>query len=130
MNTPEYNKKYYLEHKEKRKKQLKISNKINYLYNRQKHKERNEKHNYKLSPQRKLGFLIKQKYKCAICKNQFNGDTYKPNIDHNHITKKIRGLLCKNCNFLLGFAKDDPWILKMAIQYLGERKKSAPRNRG
>ena len=54
---------------------------------------------------------------CAICK------TKKPNgkgwhIDHNHISKKIRGILCHSCNSVLGFSKDNISILKTAILYL------------
>src|SRR3990167_11399678 len=47
--------------------------------------------------------LIAQGYKCAICLEPF-GDTLKTSsyrfravIDHNHVTDKIRGLLCSRC---------------------------------
>ena len=47
-------------------------------------------------------------------------------FDHDHSCcpnqkacgKCVRGLLCRHCNCLLGFAKDDPEILKAAISYL------------
>lgn len=39
-------------------------------------------------------------------------------IDHNHKTKKFRGILCTKCNALLGFVKDNFKILKSAIIYL------------
>jgi len=52
---------------------------------------------------------------CAICKTPFekNGE-----IDHNHTSGKIRGLLCHHCNIALGSFKDNPEILKNAIRYL------------
>lgn len=40
--------------------------------------------------------------KCAICRRPF-GDQRKANVDHNHKTGKVRGLLCYRCNkFLVG----------------------------
>ena len=59
--------------------------------------------------------LDQQKGKCAIC----NQEMEKPYVDHCHNTKKIRGLLCVNCNFGLGSFKDNPKLLMKAIKYLG-----------
>jgi hypothetical protein len=42
-------------------------------------------------------------------------------IDHNHTTGKVRGLLCCDCNLLLGYAKDDEKLLAKSIEYLKER---------
>ncbi len=39
-------------------------------------------------------------------------------VDHDHETGIVRGLLCKLCNSLLGYAKDDPMMLDRAIGYL------------
>lgn len=54
---------------------------------------------------------------CAICVNPFKNarDTH---VDHDHLTGKVRGLLCSRCNLILGHAKDSQIILKSAIQYL------------
>ena len=41
-------------------------------------------------------------------------------VDHNHTTGKVRGLLCSNCNTLLGKAKDNVNILQAAIDYLND----------
>lgn len=63
--------------------------------------------------------LSKQGGCCAICR------TDKPNgpgkhffVDHNHITGRVRGLLCANCNFVIGHAGDDKEVLRAAIAYL------------
>ena len=50
---------------------------------------------------------------CAIC-----GSTEKLHIDHDHVTGKIRGLLCYSCNVSLGHFRDDTMVLKRAIEYL------------
>lgn len=38
--------------------------------------------------------------------------------DHNHETGKVRGLLCYNCNFALGWIKDNPGRIQQIIDYL------------
>lgn len=39
-------------------------------------------------------------------------------VDHDHKTGKIRGLLCRDCNVALGYAKDSPQILRDMAMYL------------
>ena len=56
----------------------------------------------------------KQEYQCAICKI----NTKRPDVDHCHKTKEIRGLLCNACNRLLSAARDNTKTLKNAINYL------------
>lgn len=62
--------------------------------------------------------LRKQKFKCAICKKGMS--LYSPfiHVDHDHKTNVIRGILCRQCNYLLGNAKDSSKILKNAIKYI------------
>jgi hypothetical protein len=60
--------------------------------------------------------LLKQNSQCAICGKVNSGFTL--NVDHNHITKEIRGLLCRKCNFMIGLAGDDREILIRAAEYL------------
>lgn len=70
-----------------------------------------------------------QDYRCAICsvheKDAEQGRAKTPetalHVDHCHKTNKIRGLLCMNCNNLLGKAKDSCLTLAKAMLYLGEK---------
>jgi len=57
-----------------------------------------------------------QNNKCAIC----NIDLYKEKscIDHNHINGKVRGILCRSCNWGIGHLKDNIKIIQSAVDYL------------
>lgn len=69
-----------------------------------------------------IRFLMdKQKGCCAICGSSLANPQWSKSdmhIDHCHHTNKVRGLLCGNCNWLLGVAKEDCKILTNAISYL------------
>ena len=62
--------------------------------------------------------LRKQRFKCAICKQGMSLYSINVQIDHNHKDGQIRGILCKKCNLLLGYAKDSSKILKNALKYI------------
>ena len=68
-----------------------------------------------------LNLLGKQDNCCAICK-ETSDDLRFFHTDHDHSNGKVRGLLCKNCNTVLGHAKDNIEILEQAIQYLKRTK--------
>jgi len=55
---------------------------------------------------------------CGVHKSQLKKELF---IDHNHETGQIRGLLCSNCNFMLGNAKDNIEILQKGINYLKDK---------
>jgi hypothetical protein len=54
---------------------------------------------------------------CAICR-QGSPNERDLCIDHDHSTGEVRGLLCVLCNSGLGQFRDDPVILRAAIEYL------------
>ena len=59
-----------------------------------------------------------QEGKCEICgKHQKDLDRALC-VDHNHDTGKNRGLLCSNCNSMLGFALDKTSILINGSKYI------------
>jgi len=52
---------------------------------------------------------------CAICRTKAARIL---DIDHDHQTGEVRGLLCKDCNIGIGRFKDQPERLESAIRYL------------
>ena len=56
--------------------------------------------------------------RCEIC----NEPLIIANVDHDHKTGIVRGLLCSNCNTALGLFKDSTTNLASAIIYLEESK--------
>ena len=58
--------------------------------------------------------LKDQDNKCACCSVVMR----KPVIDHNHISGKVRGLLCSRCNTGIGQLGDTLEGLLQAVEYL------------
>lgn len=61
--------------------------------------------------------LLQQNNVCKICHSVCKTGRNLA-VDHDHISKKIRGLLCSNCNQGLGNFKDSQELLEKAILYL------------
>jgi hypothetical protein len=65
---------------------------------------------------------------CAICKKpetSIDSRSGKPKqlaLDHDHITGKIRGLLCQKHNIGLGCFDDDPVLMEDAASYVQEHR--------
>jgi len=63
--------------------------------------------------------LAEQGGLCAVCRDPIGlGGKSGARVDHDHLTGRIRGILCNRCNVALGNFRDDPKILAAAIAYL------------
>ncbi len=77
---------------------------------------------YSITYDEYMALIERQSGCCAICgnppqdKNQYG--VKRLAIDHDHATGQIRGLLCYNCNVMLGHARDSVDVLQSAIAYL------------
>ena len=78
----------------------------------------NRKRSYNFPPELFDQRFNEQGSVCAICKSTTAGGRGAFHADHDHNTKQPRGILCHNCNVALGNFKDNPEILKAAIEYL------------
>lgn len=75
---------------------------------------RNRRTRYGITQEEYDTKLKSQDGKCAVC---FSPMTV-PHVDHNHVTEKVRDLLCVNCNAVLGHAHEKISVLESAISYL------------
>jgi hypothetical protein len=73
---------------------------------------------YGLTRESYNAMLTAQNGGCAICKQVLT-----MHVDHCHSTGLVRGLLCVNCNRMLGYAKDRPELLTRAAAYLARSLK-------
>jgi len=100
-SNPGYSKRQYLKDPEKNKewkKQWRKNNpdKVKELRRKSKLKK------YNLSHDEWVELWEIQDGRCVICGKQFKTPS-DACIDHNHETKKVRGLLCRECNLGIGF---------------------------
>lgn len=77
---------------------------------------------YGLSPEEYDNMLHLQGGVCEICHEEETlknrGNTVTLSVDHDHSTGQVRGLLCSSCNKGLGFFRDSPELLIVAIDYI------------
>ena len=99
-------KKYHNESKEQRERRK--------LLNSHAHMKRK----YGLTTEQFSAMITEQDNRCKICTCEMED----PQIDHNHSTGKIRGLLCKPCNMSLGLLKEDINSLYNMISYINDDK--------
>lgn len=98
--------------------------KTKYRMPKEQFRKYNLKRYYGLSMQTYELMLAAQDGKCAICRGN---ETYQPrgyvgpkalSVDHNHETGEIRGLLCSNCNYMVGHCKENREVLLAGVAYL------------
>jgi len=106
-----YRKKYYKNHKKE--------SLIWYHNNKDRAKGYFLKYHYNLTMEDKQKMIQSQNNKCAICGNLFENSN-NTCVDHIEIDGiiRVRGILCRSCNTMLGYAKDSILLLKSAINYL------------
>lgn len=77
------------------------------------------KEHYGITPEQYKEMLYFQDYKCRICLREHVDTKYKKlTVDHDHKTEKVRALLCRQCNIMLGMAKDQVDTLRKAAEYI------------
>lgn len=76
--------------------------------------------NYKTYSMRSADYelmLRDQNGGCAICGSK-PPKGKRLDIDHDHDSGEVRGLLCGPCNRSLGLLKDDPSVIRRAADYV------------
>jgi len=79
------------------------------------------KRNFGITREEVNTMLISQDYKCIGCEKHFSGN-FREYVDHDHVSGKVRGLLCRQCNLILGFINDNEETLNRLALYLKKNK--------
>ena len=147
--TKEYHRAYYLKHKDRKRvltpeqvERKRATRRQHYIRNREKYleqaRQRRGQPGYEqyMGPFRRkslmarygithddyLAMLAKQGGKCAICGTN-NLSKYKVkyfDVDHNHTTGQVRGLLCRDCNVTTGVVENKWDKIQLIRQYIAE----------
>lgn len=63
--------------------------------------------------------LEAQEFKCAICLVHLDTELSRhTQIDHDHKTGRVRGIVCVRCNLAIGWIEDDPTRAQRIVEYL------------
>ena len=80
------------------------------------------KKTYGLALEEYEAMFVEQEGVCAVCKFPETaikrGSTKSLDVDHNHETGKVRGLLCSACNSSLGLLREDPERIIALLEYV------------
>ena len=76
------------------------------------------KRNYGITIDEHTQMYEEQDGVCAVCEKPGDGKWKKLCVDHDHKTGKVRQLLCRNCNMVLGQVGDNINLLEEMIKYL------------
>ena len=88
--------------------------------------ERRYKLTYGITRADKDAMLAAQGGVCAICGTNDPKGRWPWQVDHNHETGKVRGILCHHCNLTLGNAKENVRRLRLAALYLEKHNGKTP----
>jgi hypothetical protein len=78
------------------------------------------KSNYGINIEEYEELFKSQSGKCAICRkpSETINSSRRLAVDHDHKTGSVRGLLCSDCNTMLGHFDDDPKLCIKAATYI------------
>lgn len=74
------------------------------------------KKKYGITQKQYNDMLLSQDNKCHIC--GVEPTKQRLHVDHNHLTGKVRALLCQSCNTSIGKMKESPSLLRKLADYL------------
>ncbi len=100
---------------------LRAGDKLKYLRHREATRARDYRKKYGLLLSDIDDIFNRQHGRCLGCFENLTignkrGERY--HVDHNHLTNKVRGLLCPACNTTLGLVKENTATLRRLIAYL------------
>ena len=98
---------------------IKKYNRVRYrTHNGFNYSQKNRWKRYGITPDDYNRMFGEQNGVCAICGTHQSELNRSLDVDHDHKTGKVRGLLCRNCNIGLGNFQDSKDLLLRTIEYL------------
>lgn len=85
--------------------------------------KRGMRRHYGLTVEQREAMFKAQDGKCACCGRPESDFKRVLHVDHDHVTGKVRALLCTRCNPGLGYFQDSIELLEKGIEYLKKFKK-------
>lgn len=84
---------------------------------------------YRITNQQYQQMRESQQDCCLICEKHESEVRAKKRVfglyvDHDHVSGKVRGLLCSNCNLLVGWMEKQHLVLDNAISYVQKHAES------
>lgn len=84
---------------------------------KQRNRDAEYRRKYGINLEQYDAMLKAQQGVCAICDTSCDTGMNLA-VDHCHVTNKVRGLLCKNCNTAIGLLKENVENMNKAINYI------------
>lgn len=85
-------------------------------------KESNLRLKFDISLSDYYAMLDKQGGVCAVCgrpeTSTYKGTLRSLAVDHDHVTGRVRGLLCAKCNKALGLLEENPVVIDLLREYI------------
>jgi hypothetical protein len=116
--NPEKSKAYSRKWREQNKETTRRDNSRWKIKNPKKYKEVHLKQRHGITLDQRASIMDTQGCRCPGCCVEFYGWDKTWHVDHCHNTEKIRGVLCRSCNLLLGYARDSEHTLLRLCSYL------------
>lgn len=73
------------------------------------------RHFYGMSVADVQKLLASQGGECAICPRLLVYPSKGAHVDHDHLTGKVRGVLCRWCNIGLGYVERNDWLFNVKV---------------
>ena len=136
MNSKEYSAAYYQKYKDRIKERTsqyakahRVSRAEYFREYRKRNPETSEHRHkrglwekFKMTPEEYQSMFDSQNGKCAICKSPEvatrNGSLKRAPVDHDHVTGKVREILCARCNTVIGLLDEDTKLVSEVYAYL------------
>lgn len=64
---------------------------------------------YQLTQPQYDTLMQRQNHACALCFKTFINESRQPDVDHDHTTGRVRGLLCRACNQMMRAIDNVAW---------------------